>query len=712
MDFRELINKIDSINSEAKKEPERLAFADAIDHVKDIKFTPPLPSGIKFSSANNVKFKGQDINDPKVKLALFQDELKNSPARLLGEIGSRIKPTSDEQMDLSGHIAAMGEKLASGSNQLGSLSEPEKKLAIEAIKAALRGMELERDPDQSEYKDGDGDEEMESSLPWKKYETSVKEEGIDPTTGKEQPKTVMGFNVRSKEDKIKDKKSQIELAKRNAPKSGLTSKDVPQLEKELASLMNEGDNIYHSCVKSFKHEKFGEGTVLHGEHTLSESGEVSHYDAKFVREDGSQFIVRNIPVANMKECVVVEHGHPKKKKKVKEEEVVDEAHYQDWKRKTIPVNKEIKLAGDSIWDKEGTNPKSVNVKEVEVTFEIDTESDDAEDRDTTYVSVQVEHDGPWKIYTDTGFESAISQMIGIDVEFTEQGMQDDGEASLEGSVATKDIPANAKPLESIKQQKTVEDDSGKDRDSVKPEMVKGVAEKIKAEYVDELRTYMDRKKDVVQQLKSSGITDPKEIEREIDDMDDDILSYYFPGDIKGKIEVMNSVLNLGPDADGHDIVDLVHNSGMDTSPREEIADQFQNELKKADPETFKKLYGNTQTISDVEQEDWFQGQTAVTLEGDEFYETFGWIGENDENIEEAEYQGRTVKLNKPMRGDVKKFKVYVKNPKGNTVKVNFGDPDMKIKKSNPARRRSFRARHNCDTPGPKHKARYWSCRKW
>ena len=116
--------------------------------------------------------------------------------------------------------------------------------------------------------------------------------------------------------------------------------------------------------------------------------------------------------------------------------------------------------------------------------------------------------------------------------------------------------------------------------------------------------------------------------------------------------------------------------------------------------------------SPEETEIWFQDMTDVTLNGDEFYETFGWIGENEENIEEAEYQGRTVKLNKPMRGDVKKFKVYVKNPKGNVVKVNFGDPDMKIKKSNPARRKSFRARHNCDSPGPKHKARYWSCKKW
>ncbi len=85
----------------------------------------------------------------------------------------------------------------------------------------------------------------------------------------------------------------------------------------------------------------------------------------------------------------------------------------------------------------------------------------------------------------------------------------------------------------------------------------------------------------------------------------------------------------------------------------------------------------------------------------------------DDVIIEAEYRGRKVKLNKPMRGDVKKFKVYVRNPKtGNVKKVNFGDKKMRIKKSNPKRRKSFRARHNCDNPGPKTKARYWSCRKW
>lgn len=92
-------------------------------------------------------------------------------------------------------------------------------------------------------------------------------------------------------------------------------------------------------------------------------------------------------------------------------------------------------------------------------------------------------------------------------------------------------------------------------------------------------------------------------------------------------------------------------------------------------------------------------------------------------LDEAEYQGREVTLNKPMRGDVKKFKVYVRNPKtGNVKKVNFGhggtsarragQKTMRIRKSDPDRRRSFRARHNCDNPGPKTGARYWSCRAW
>ena len=116
----------------------------------------------------------------------------------------------------------------------------------------------------------------------------------------------------------------------------------------------------------------------------------------------------------------------------------------------------------------------------------------------------------------------------------------------------------------------------------------------------------------------------------------------------------------------------------------------------------------------------------MTFEDDDaFYEAFGELGfpEDETELFDAEYRGRKVPLNKPMRGDVKKFKVYVKDPKtGNVKKVNFGhggssarkagQKTMKIRKSNPKARKSFRARHNCANPGPKTRARYWSCRAW
>jgi hypothetical protein len=89
-----------------------------------------------------------------------------------------------------------------------------------------------------------------------------------------------------------------------------------------------------------------------------------------------------------------------------------------------------------------------------------------------------------------------------------------------------------------------------------------------------------------------------------------------------------------------------------------------------------------------------------------------FMKEYKSDINEGEYQGRDVELGKIMQGDVKKFKVYVKNDKGNVVKVNFGQKGMTIKKDNPGARKSFRARMNCDEPGPRWKARYWSCRKW
>ena len=91
-----------------------------------------------------------------------------------------------------------------------------------------------------------------------------------------------------------------------------------------------------------------------------------------------------------------------------------------------------------------------------------------------------------------------------------------------------------------------------------------------------------------------------------------------------------------------------------------------------------------------------------------------YLLEYADKLEEAEYQGRKVTLGKPFLtpGGPKKRSVYVKNAKGNVVKVNFGDPNMKIKKNIPARRKSYRARHHCQSPGPRWKANYWSCRQW
>jgi hypothetical protein len=110
---------------------------------------------------------------------------------------------------------------------------------------------------------------------------------------------------------------------------------------------------------------------------------------------------------------------------------------------------------------------------------------------------------------------------------------------------------------------------------------------------------------------------------------------------------------------------------------------------------------------------------SVLSEKQSNYEDFYGSVENVDLLNEAEYQGRNVQLGKIMQGDIKKFKVYVKNDKGKVVKVNFGfggksakGKRMVIKKNNPERRRSFRARHNCDNPGPRWKPRYWACKTW
>lgn len=113
------------------------------------------------------------------------------------------------------------------------------------------------------------------------------------------------------------------------------------------------------------------------------------------------------------------------------------------------------------------------------------------------------------------------------------------------------------------------------------------------------------------------------------------------------------------------------------------------------------------TVTDYSDVDEYDVETM-----DELNDFHNFMKEYKSSVNEAEYQGRKVELGKIMQGDVKKFKVYVNNDKGNVVKVNFGQKGMVIKKDNPDARKSFRARMNCDSPGPRWKARYWSCRKW
>ena len=177
---------------------------------------------------------------------------------------------------------------------------------------------------------------------------------------------------------------------------------------------------------------------------------------------------------------------------------------------------------------------------------------------------------------------------------------------------------------------------------------------------------------------------------------------------------------------------------------EEVTDEEEKELKKIVIQLKKasKIHkGQSEKIADILKEDDYMCevdvyhelhemlQDAITEDNEHacpecLYEVMVDAScECSELLSEAEYRGRKVKLNKPMRGDVKKFKVYVKDPKtGRVKKVNFGhggssarkkgEKTMRIRKSNPKARRNFRKRHNCKNPGPKTKARYWSCRKW
>lgn len=158
-----------------------------------------------------------------------------------------------------------------------------------------------------------------------------------------------------------------------------------------------------------------------------------------------------------------------------------------------------------------------------------------------------------------------------------------------------------------------------------------------------------------------------------------------------------------------DLISLIKRVLSEETNESEITEKcWKGYTKKGMKTMFGKRYPN---CVKNESEDSIETDESETLYEDE-HGSVQSVDVRTEFINEAEYQGRKVQLGKVMQGDVKKSKVYVKNDKGNVVKVNFGEKGAKIKKNNPERRKSFRARHNCENPGPRWKPRYWSCRAW
>jgi len=568
MDFRTLINKLDSFNTEAKKEPERMTFSDAINHVKDITFTPPTPAQNEYSIANNIAFKGKDLTDPKVRLALYQDELKRSPGRLLGEIAQRIKPTSDAQIELSMFIGVLSEK------QKGTLSKEEQTLAFEVIKQAIRNMDIERDADQSTYKDSDAPDasEMESTNEaekrWK--QTSMSPQEAIAKYGKE--------NVKVKKGALRNGDDMVEVFVESMNEAGFDRDSVTYDEVLPFVKMT-----YKTLLTDLQTARKDIETYKAGGDTGEEGGDID---------------------------MIMPYLRDLKDMQVKVKKILDNPDMD------IETVVDYMMPADL-----DTSPREELIGRFKKSFAKDPQ-----------LAKRLFKDPQLDFYSE-------------DVEATEEDGMARGIGTLDKfrELYRKGIGSDDDEVVLRELIQVINDDA------------------LFADEFTELRAFTNPS-----QHDDSEIVTPNAI----------------PG--KNADEKIESLIKAIDDDEWVEsfVIKLMKDFNIDGGENED------------------------------EVEEWFKGQTDVSFNGDQFYEAFGWIEENDENVVEAEYQGRTVKLNKPMRGDVKKFKVYVKNPKGNVVKVNFGDPDMRIKKSNPARRRSFRARHNCDNPGPKTKARYWSCRKW
>jgi hypothetical protein len=294
------------------------------------------------------------------------------------------------------------------------------------------------------------------------------------------------------------------------------------------------------------------------------------------------------------------------------------------------------------------------------------------------------------------------------------------------------------------------------------EMIEGIAEIVRG--VKDITNRKELAKKQIKQLKSEGIefdikeflsmcgfksglkegagipdrgsyleSESEEIERTSDDLDipyDDIRDSLMNGK---EITLDDKMWSRLENTDSYHIKDkeeaikLANNYGKDWKSIEDAEETPPALILQYEPNKYYLVGGNTRLmfakanktnpkviLGIVDQEiDEYDVETIQEFQDfKQFIREYATMINEAEGITEAEYHGRKVQLGKPMQGDIKKFKVFVKNPAGKVVKVNFGQKGMVIKKNNPKRRKSFRARMHCDNPGPRTKANYWSCRKW
>ena len=767
MDFRDLLNKLNSIQTEVSKddfEPrEKPSSQELMQHVSTLQFTQPTASQAKYSIANSVKFQGKDVNDPKTKVELFKDAMKNTPGLLFSEISTRIKPTDDAQMEIS-------QKFLDASREIDNNGKPaaeDIKLLMAVINKAVKDMSLERDADQSKYDDNADDTEESISSALNKLDSEVDEAKPayykQPIQSLEQLKkncirisTDIRMGMSTKAEHIERMFSEYEqmIAGAEGTSEAVEEGDDPKeldFDNDTWPLAGGDFPDYWYCDNCGKAASGGGSCPECGHiREMTESVEITEapmagnlLDAdvadvfgsadKFIRDVENSFKDGNVKVE--KEPINVNNKklpNPTKSLRVlwdKEPIKRGNGYWQaiQWADGSIHY---VPMADDGtpIWT--GEVPNTMRNTYKQKGFGLSTSNGGkyvqkgavwmTREQDIDNKMKQADADAKAsdqrnKLY-DLQTLYVLNQMGYSSIKAAQQAHdkmspadQEKMESEFEAGMAK--APTDMETLKTAPSKKTAKGSDADVQAAIELLKSKGYDVSKKSGDLDDPTTKIPQtgskpKVDEPTVISTDIHSESKKAKPDFLDMDKD-------GDkkepmkkaIKDKEKKKTNESLEEEVADKQDA--LKHLQKLMLMPSIMKNKEMFNKIKAR----YNQLRANESVEGDV-QESWFNDLTDVTLNGDEFYEAFGWIGIDEDAIEEAEYQGRKVKLGKPMRGDVKKFKVYVKNPKGNVVKVNFGDPDMKIKKSNPARRKSFRARHNCDSPGPRHKARYWSCRKW